>query len=239
MSKTSSPQTLVDHYLQIMLLTRLSVAGQSLRFSELKEDGVDNSLFMYHANKLISRKLITKDDRGFHLTTIGARWINSVGRDMKYDQQTAKPLVQFVVQDQEGNMLLSSRKGQLKALLNDYMLPGGLHKSGMSAGENAQRIARDMLGDKPLVPELLSVVENINIYQDGFVYHSLSHIYSLHVKSTDPISSDDRFAFEWFAKAQIRTDNPLFSKSLFLPLFVAKLQDNQLQSHEVIRVEYK
>lgn len=238
MSKDATSKIFVDHYLQAIILTRLSSFDRAMRFSELKEDGVDNSLFMYHANKLIARKAIIKNDEGFHLTAAGARWINSTGLDMKYIQSTAKPLIQFVVRDKNNNLLLSTRKGQLKKLLNDYMLPGGLHKSGMSADDNAKRIARSIFGDNSLSPEFLSIVESINTYSDGFIYHSLSHVYTLRREMTDHISDDDRFAFEWVPIEEIRTGNPLFAKSIFLPQFIEKLQNKQLATREVIQVEY-
>lgn len=228
----------VDHYLQVALLARLANAGNALKFSEAKEAGIDNSLFMYHANKLIARKAITKGEDGFRLTALGARWINSVGHDMKHTSQTVRPLIQFVVRDNQDRLLVGSRKGQLKELLNDFMLPGGLHKSGMSADENAHRVAKNIFGAHAPAPHFLSVVESINVYGDGFIYHSLSHVYTLQLTEADFIANDDRFNFEWIPLRQIHANNALFRKSPFLPLFVAKLQHNRLQPREIFRIEY-
>jgi hypothetical protein len=97
----------VDHYLQDALLSRLSGSDRSLRFSELKDDGIENSLFMYHANKLIVRGAIIKDEDGFRLRANGARWINSVEPDMVRAQSTVKPLIQLVVRSRDGYLLLN------------------------------------------------------------------------------------------------------------------------------------
>jgi ADP-ribose pyrophosphatase YjhB (NUDIX family) len=238
MNKDPVSRMYVDHYLQTAILSRLSDADHPLRFSELKEDGIENSLFMYHANKLIARKAITKDDRGFHLTSTGARWINSIDRNMMYAQPIVKPLIQLVVRDGEGNILLSTRKGQLKELLNDYMLPGGLHKNGASADENAMRIIKMFFGEEQSEPQFVSLVESINTYSDGFIYHSLSHVYVVDLDSTAVIAEDDRFSFEWMPISDVRADSPPFAKSLFVPMFLEKFQNATLQPREVIKIGY-
>lgn len=238
MNKDSVSRMYVDHYLQTAILFRLSDADGPLRFSELKEDGIENSLFMYHANKLITRRAIKKDDNGFHLTTDGARWVNSVGRNMKDAQSTVKPLIQLIVRDSAGNILISSRKGQLKELLNDFMLPGGLHKMGESADASATTIIAKIFKDLSSRARFLAVIESINTYADGFTYHSISHVYAVDVDTQPETIEDDRFEFRWIPLSEINDDNPLFANSLFLPKFIEKLEDNSLQSREVISISY-
>lgn len=228
----------IDHYLQGALLARLAASGGPLRFSELKEDGIDNSLFMYHANKLISRGAIEKSTDGFHLTANGARWVNAVGPDMWQAKPTPRPLVQLVITYKD-TLLLSSRKGQLKEHLNEYMFPGGLHKQGMTADENAQRITRQLFGQESFIPEFLAVVESINSYADEFVYHSVSHVFQGDLATDKLPEADDRFDFEWVPLHVIRIDNPQFQKSQFVPLFLEKIQSGTLQPREVIQLEYK
>lgn len=228
----------IDHYLQTAILLRLSDADRPLRFSELKEDGIENSLFMYHANKLIARHAIDKDENGFRLTADGARWINSIEQNMKNIQTTVKPLVQLVVRDGKGNLLVSGRKGQLKKLLNDFMLPGGLHKVGKSADENAAAVMAKIFKDPPSAIHFLTVVESINTYSDGFTYHSISHVYTVDIDVHPQTIEDDRFEFKWMPISEINAKNTLFASSLFMPKFVEKLQNNTLRSREVIRISY-
>ena len=228
----------VDHYLQSALLLRLAAADRPLRFTEVKEDGIENSLFMYHANKLIQRGAIVKSGDGFALTPNGARWVNSMNVDMSGANPTVKTLVQFVIRDDEGNILLSSRKGQLKELLNDYMLPGGLHKSGLTADENAKRILEWMFGDAPPKVQFLSVVENLSVYDDGFTYHSISHVYTVDMRDRKTPEDDERFEFTWMKISAVTSDNPVFAKSLFVPTFIEKLQDGTLLPLDVITSHY-
>jgi hypothetical protein len=238
MNKDSISRIYVDHYLQTAILFRLSEADGPLRFSELKEDGIENSLFMYHANKLIARRAIKKDDNGFYLTSDGARRVNSIGRNMNSVQSIVKPLIQLVIRDNNGNILISSRKGQLKELLNDFMLPGGLHKTGQSADANAATVMGKICKNLSSAARFLAVAESINTYPDGFIYHSISHIYAVDVDTHPEIIEDDRFEFSWMPLSEINTDNPLFASSLFLPKFIKKVQDNTLQPREVISVTY-
>jgi len=238
MTKSPLMKIYTDHYLQAALLSRLAVANGPVRFSELKEDGIENSLFMYHANKLIQRGAIVKNGDGFALTPNGARWINSMNVDMSSANQTVKPLIQFVIHDGDGNILLSTRKGQLKELLNDYMLPGGLHKSGLTADQNAMRILEIMFGDSAPKAQFLSIVESLNVYEDGFVHHSVSHIYSVDILTGDTPEDNDRFGFEWIKMELVTSDSPLFAKSLFVPGFMKKLQDGTLSTRDVIISHY-
>jgi ADP-ribose pyrophosphatase YjhB (NUDIX family) len=236
MSRDRQPRIFIDHYLQGALLAKLAASDKPLRFSELKDDGIENSLFMYHANKLIARNAIEKTEDGFYLTPNGARLINAMAPGMWYAKPTPRPLIQFVITRGE-KLLLSSRKGQLKELLNDYMLPGGLHKLGLSADENAARISDDWFGENAFTHEFLTVAESITAYGDGFIHHSLSHIFKGELKQELLPPSDDRFEFQWMPISDIRLDNKRFEKSRFVPLFMEKVQTGTLSQRQVIRVD--
>lgn len=62
----------IDHHLQAKVLSHLVSNGES-SFSALKPDDVENSLFMYHVRKLITRGIIAKTDSGYILSPDGAR----------------------------------------------------------------------------------------------------------------------------------------------------------------------
>ncbi len=64
---------MLDHHIQRSIVYRLALS-EGLRFSELKPDTLDNKLFMYHLKKVISTKLVVKNDDGlYQLTPEGRR----------------------------------------------------------------------------------------------------------------------------------------------------------------------
>ena len=75
---------MLDHHIQKNIVYTLALA-ESMRFSELKPDGLENKLFDYHLKKVIAAGYVGKTDSGeYALTSIGRR----VGKDaIKKDNQ--------------------------------------------------------------------------------------------------------------------------------------------------------
>jgi hypothetical protein len=75
---------MLDHYIQKNIVYTLALAT-SLRFGELKPDGIENKLFDYHLKKVIALGYVEKTDGGtYALTPLGRR----VGKDaLKKDNQ--------------------------------------------------------------------------------------------------------------------------------------------------------
>lgn len=227
----------VDHYIQAEIISRLIKATHTLRFSELKDNGIDNSLFMYHANKLIRRGIIAKTDEGFSLTQDGARWVNGMDADMVSIKPTPRTLVQLVVINEKNEILLSVRKGKLRQFLNEYLLPGGLHHLGKSADENASSLLKKWFPGRDFEMQFISTIENISQYSDNFVHHSLSQVYEAKVSDVNLPAADERFDFLWVDIADLTPDSTLVKASKFLPIFIEKWQANTLRPREVIAIE--
>jgi len=222
----------VDHFLQAEILSRLAAADGPLRFSELKEDGIENSLFMYHARKLLTRHIMTKAENGFALTVAGANFVNSVGIQMNATLLTPKPLIQFIICDNEGNILLSRRKGQMARLLNEIMLPGGLHKAGFTADENAVSIFNKWFKGVQSELSFVSLIETIRQPEDSLVYHSLAHVFSVTLTEKKTPADDERFSFEWVPLVDIHKENPRFSQATPLLKCIKKWQSGELYLRE-------
>lgn len=56
----------LNHPLQRKIFCQLAFA-ESLRFSELKPEGVESNLFMYHLERMIKDKFVEKIDKGYRL----------------------------------------------------------------------------------------------------------------------------------------------------------------------------
>ena len=132
---------LVDHHLQSTVVETLKEHGETA-FSYLKPASVENSLFMYHVRKLITRGIVEKSHGGFRLTPDGARWANHTNHAEQY-RPTPRALIQFIVV-KDTTVLISERVEHMATHLNRYMLPGGLHRFGETSDESAKRIAAQL-----------------------------------------------------------------------------------------------
>jgi hypothetical protein len=239
MSKHLHDESYIDHFLQADILNKLASADEPVRFSDLKQYGIENSLFMYHTNKLISRGLVDKTDAGFTLTLKGVRWANHAGTFHDFSITTPRPLVQFVIQDSMGNTLLAVRKGQLRKQLNDYLLPGNIYQYGLTLEENATAILGQIFAETSLPPaDLLTIADSIHQSEDDFVHHVISHI--LHVRFPDAapaVREHSLFTTTWMATADIHADNPVLERSGFLPELFSRLP--ALKPHETFRIGSK
>jgi ADP-ribose pyrophosphatase YjhB (NUDIX family) len=228
------PRTLpeLDHFLQADIISRLAETDHALRFSELKEAGIDNSLFMYHANKLINRGLVEKDDDGFKLTRTGARWANEAGVFHSFKVATPRPLVQFVIQDPENNILLAVRKGQLRKHLNDYLLPGNIYRYGSTLEENVQMILGEIFAAPPGIATMpLTTADVIHTMDGGLTHHVIAFLFSVRVSvAKQQVLEHPLFTTEWVQRDAITPDNPLFSKSMLLPELFGRA--DSLKEHE-------
>lgn len=239
MPKHLHNESYIDHFLQADILNKLAAADEPVRFSDLKQDGIENSLFMYHVNKLIGRGLVSKIEAGFTLTLKGARWTNYAGTLHDFSIMTPRPLVQFIIQDNAGNTLLAIRKGQLRKQLNDYLLPGNIYQHGLMLEENATAILREIFGETSLpATSLLTVADIIHSSEDEFVHHVISHIFTLHFNDIAPQPRDHPlFTTVWVPTKDIRADNPQFKRSMFLPELFSRL--DAIRPHETFKIESK
>lgn len=128
----------LDHHLQSQIVQLLMMHGEQA-FSQLKPAGIENSLFMYHMRKLISRGIAEKTASGFRLTPDGARWANKTGAALRI-AELPRPMVQLII-IQENHILLSERIDHMASDLNRYMLPGTLHRFDEASSAAAERAA--------------------------------------------------------------------------------------------------
>lgn len=227
----------VDHFLQADIIAKLAAADRPLRFSELKESSIENSLFMYHANRLIDRGLIEKKEVGFNLTLKGARWANYV--DIQYDLTpiAPRPLVQFIIEDSAGNILMAVRKGSLKQRLNDYLLPGNVYRHGMTLADNVEAIHKELFReDSVCTAKPLTTADVIHRANDGHVSHVIVYIFRIQTNSEKTqVLSHPLFATKWVAKHDINRNNPTYKRSEFLPLLFERLPS--VSAHETFLID--
>lgn len=206
MTDSFLPQQYVDHYLQAEVIQQLLASDEPLKFSELKEEGVDNSLFMYHAKKLEKRGLIERAEGRFRITSKGARWANYAGQSFN-KSPVPRILVQCVIRSGD-QVLLAKRTGAMKDLLNGYLLPGRKHDYGISAKDVAEDLLKDLFTEGFPPPELLTVAEVIVEYSDKFTHHSISHIHEVILPDTYQPNRIEKFEYVW-VESKLISDQPI------------------------------
>lgn len=226
----------LDHFLQAEIISKLTASLRPLRFSEIKDKGIENSLFMYHANKLIDRGLIQKDEDGFKLTAKGARWSNYVDSSLDLTPITPRPLIQFIIEDGFGNVLMAKRKGSLQEHLNEYLLPGNVYRHGSPLEENAHQIIAEIFEESyEYEPKLITIADVIHAASDGFISHVICHIFSV-ITNSEKTSALDHplFTTEWITKSSIAHDSLKYRQSEFIPSLFARLPS--VTSHETFLI---
>lgn len=226
----------IDHFLQAEIIAKLAAANDPVRFRDLKEPGIENSLFMYYANKLIARGLIEKSEAGFRLTLKGARWTNYVNALYDLTPVTPRPLVQFIIKDSAANTLIATRKGSLKQL-NDHLFPGNVYCHGLTLEENTAAIYKEIFDHENIPPaDLLTIADVIHYANDGFVSHVICYIFRVQVAAEKPTPLDHPlFTTQWVATETILPANPIYARSQFIPLLLERLP--HISPHEVFRIK--
>ena len=186
----------IDHVIQVRIIDQLFEYGTQ-SFSELQQSGVENSLFMYHARKLIARGVVEKCAEGFRLTAAGVRWANQSG-DRYRPLRAPRLLVQLFV-PRDDQLLISERIGHLAEHMNRYMLPGGVHEFGKTALENAERIA-DKFGVSLTAPTPIGTAEFIDTTTD---YHGIVTYYEAAAPADDYTYHDTIFTTKFMRLADI------------------------------------
>ncbi len=162
-----------DHHLQDKIVAAL-VEGKK-RFSDLVPEGLENSMFMYHMNKLLKKGIVQKNGDLYSLTDVGAKKYNARFR-LRDPLELPTLLVQYLVIKDEA-VLVSHRRTTLSENLNEYMLPGGSHFFLSSSRASAMKNAR-IRGLE--AGEFLFSVETI---AKPMLFHGLIDVYSATLKA--------------------------------------------------------
>lgn len=101
---------MLDHHLQRTIVKSLSVAD-SLSFSELKPEDLDNNLFTYHLKAVIREGLVEKNNDGrYMLTNEGKKSWRRNSQSKTNTTDRARSILFLIIRDASGRWLLYKRK---------------------------------------------------------------------------------------------------------------------------------
>jgi len=100
---------MLDHHLQRDIVYQLAFAD-SLRFSELKPDGIESKLFTYHLKKVLAADFVIKNDDGtYSLTPEGRRIGVGAFRQHHMGTDRAYSILLLIIRKADGSWLLNRR----------------------------------------------------------------------------------------------------------------------------------
>lgn len=145
MSRTTSVNHPIKKHI-IDLLTHQKV----VRFSDLRPPRTETNLFTYHLNSLVKLGIVDRLEDGYTLHALGfSRLMKHSGgpASVQYFSQSSFnqqfcPVIMFVVQNDEGDVLLQRKTTQ--PFIDSWTLPGGNFKVDSQSLEQSAKI---MLGD--------------------------------------------------------------------------------------------
>lgn len=136
---------MLDHHLQRTIVYQLAFAT-SLRFGELKPDGIDNKLFTYHLKKVVSAGYVRKTDAGdYTLTAEGRRIGKGVFKnDSRFLNRAYSILLLAIRRKNDGAWLLYTRRTHPMIGLAGFMHAQPVARE--STTETAHKVCLEMTG---------------------------------------------------------------------------------------------
>lgn len=167
------------HWIQREILKRLSTAD-ALRYKDLKPEGVDGNLFMYHLKQLIVDGYIKKIEGGYALGSSGKSFVGGMSLAQGKLTKVPRLFVLIFAKNNIGEYLLYKWKRQ------PYLGHVGLPFSRLKYGQSVFREAKDTLKYKTGLMGELSYAGDVYVMakKDGEVTtHYLTHVFKL----TEPV----------------------------------------------------
>ena len=218
----------IDHHIQLTSIQKLAKSEKPVKYNDLKEAGVENSLFSYHLNKLLDRGMVTKIDDGYTLTIEGARWLNDNGVAL-HPKDAPRVVVALVVQNEDGTYLVGQRTGQFKETINDYILPSIRYTNDADLPEQIDQAIETFIPANNLSDKLdYGFVQIRATYADGRVMRNLFHLTFCRVKAFDPKTAN----YEWYPQEQIEEIN--HPSATILRQLIAYTQDTHNQRAAIV-----
>lgn len=190
-------EPMVEHYIQKDILLRLSKAA-NLRFSELKPEGMESNIFMYHLRQLMAQKLVEKTEDGYRLADEGLAYIDGFSFHTLRPRKQPKVISILAVRNQQREWLVAQRKYQ--PYIHQFMLPSGKQHLGESPKAHAMREVKEKL--HMIVADLKRRgLADIRIYRgDKLITHVLAHIYEGQTQNDVLPPESHQFVYSWTSR---------------------------------------
>ncbi|MDB5184783.1 MAG: Hydrolase [Candidatus Saccharibacteria bacterium] len=182
----------IEHHIQRSIIDRLMHHAQ-LRFSELKPDGMESNIFMYHLKQLIKAGLVAKTNDAYHLAYAGLQYVDGLSSDDLRPRKQPKLIAIMALHTATGQWLLAERLVQ--PYIGQRMFVSGKQHFGESFAEQAAREIHEKTGVD--VALTYRGIANIRIHDGQMALtHVVAHVHQGEVAQILPAPSD-RFRYVW------------------------------------------
>jgi 8-oxo-dGTP pyrophosphatase MutT (NUDIX family) len=186
---------MIDHYIQKDILSRLTHAAY-LRFSELKPEGMESNIFMYHLKQLLSQGYVDKIGTGYQLAPKGLSYVDGLSTTNHKPREQPKLIAIIALHDDTGRWLLAERK--IQPYIGTRMFPSGKQHRGETSAEHVSRELQEKTGlsDIPLLYRGTADIQ-ISTADDEPLTHAVASVYEGQLFAAALPDETDRFRFVW------------------------------------------
>ena len=192
------------------ILHELALSSGARRFSELKPEGTESNVFIYHLKKLVAEGFIKKLERGYCLAAAGKRYVEKLSMASFEPRLQPKIVTLVICKDAQGRHLLYTRKRQPFYALVGF--PYGKVHFGETVAEAAVRELREKTGLSARLVHRGEVYLVIRANGE-LISHMLCHVFTGTRPAGRLITESETGSCEW---KDIRT----IARSRFIPGFL-------------------
>lgn len=192
------------HDIQLEILKAM-LFKKDAKYSELKPKDMEPAQFVFHLNKLIDTKLITKIDDIYALTNDGKEYANRMTTEVTRIEERVKVttvLVPYQKNETELEFLTYKR------LKNPFYGYYGFATEKPQWGENIIDAARRGLNEETSLdgkPQLFAIKHYIVISNETVVEDKLMHAFMFE-SPTGILSNNEEGTFEWIKESDLKKE---------------------------------
>lgn len=184
----------IAHHIQRQIIEKLTFAP-SLKFSQLKPDGLESNIFTYHLRQLIQQKLVEKTDDGYTLAPAGLTYVDSLSFTNLKPRKQPKLVTIIALQNNAGQWLLAKRK--IQPFIGRLMLINGKQHFGEDPESHAIRELEEKTDLKiDLTRRGLADIQISNA-DEVLLTHVVGHVYQGKIDATELPADSERFHYQW------------------------------------------
>lgn len=192
---------MIEHHIQRKILERL-MTSESLRFSELKPDGMESNIFMYHLKQLQKQDFILKTGEGYVLAHKGLQYVDGLQSGTLKPYRQPKLIAIVILENKDGRFMLAERKTQPYVGMRMFM-SGTQHFNESFLEQPIRELKEKGLPDIPM--EYRGIADVQISHQDELLTHVFAHVH--YGKYNDDLpAEDDRFRYVWHDFSDTDTD---------------------------------
>jgi ADP-ribose pyrophosphatase YjhB (NUDIX family) len=185
----------IEHHIQREIIDRL-MRAENLRFKDLKPDGMESNIFMYHLKRLTKEGFVTKADPGYVLAPKGIQYVDNLSPASSKPIAQPKAICILYIKNKAGNILVAQKKAQ--PFIGKYMLPSGKQRLDESVQQHVSRELQEKFNiTRQAVRRGVTEVMLYDAPSRVLLTHVIGQVYEVEVTGANIPSETDRYTYTW------------------------------------------